>query len=151
MTYFDKTGNRRKDNNLRAKTQIDLGEHGLYIPDGVMITEQQGRKRIYFIEYFADKNSKRIMQSLTKQARAISIGAGRQFGLAENPFVLCCFEHEGIKKSVMQTIQQTTKFAGVGKFFFFSTLSDIQNHFFTSWHSLHEANPFIYQDIETSI
>lgn len=135
-SYYDKKGNRRKDNDLEAKTKIALGENMFFVPDGVMITEHNNTQALYLIEMYCDRSKYRVLPSLAQHARAISIGVGKQFGISANPFILCAFEHEGVKQSVMKALQSNDRFKNVSKFFFFASLDDIRKNVGTAWKSI---------------
>lgn len=136
LTYFDKKGNRRKDNNLESKTQISLGDEGIYIPDGIMITEHNNVKTLYMIEVFCDKNTQRILQSLAKHGKGIAIGVGKQFNIPANPYILSVFEHEGIKQAVIKRLRENENFTGVSKFFLFATLTNVLENCGSAWHTI---------------
>lgn len=137
LTYFDKVGNVRKNNNLEAKTKISLGGDMVFIPDGIMITEQNNSKTLYLLELYADKNTIRILEQLAKHAKAISLGtASKKFDMTVNPFVLSVFEHESIKEAVIKRLKQNDRFTNLSKLFFFATLADVQGNCDTAFHTI---------------
>lgn len=147
MTYYDKTGNQRRDQNLESKTKLVMDNGQFIIPDGIMLTESDRRKTLYLIEMFCDKNhTKRILQSLGNHARVIASGvASQKYDLQNNPIVLSAFSHAGIKEAVIKRLQANEKFMPpMSTLFHFITLEDAKANFGTGWEDIH-GNPLIFQ------
>ena len=128
--YYDKTGNNRSDSNLQSKTKIELGGGDFFMPDGILISDNNGDKSILLLEMYNGKDTLRTVNQIAKHARAIAVGAaGKKFNIPKNPFVLCAFEFETAKQAVMKRLAQNDRFTPVGEFFYFGTLSEIQKEF----------------------
>lgn len=124
MSYFDKQGDNRKSGNLEAKTKIPIG-NGFFIPDGIMLTEKDGTKSMYFLEQYCDSSSTRVIEQIQKHVLAIAEGSpARKFGINANPVVLCCFEQEGIKNKVIEKLSNED-FKPFEHLFYFCSLKDI--------------------------
>lgn len=138
-TYFDKTGNNRKDKNLEAKTKIILNKETgqFYIPDGIMLTEKDDRATLYLIEHFADKNTIRIINTIATHAKIIANGnASRQYGVQSNPVILCCFTHNSIKQAVIKRLLANEQFKPVSPLFFFASLDAVKENFGEAWQTI---------------
>lgn len=132
-SYFDKTGS-IKAGNLIAKTTIPLGKEGMLIPDGVMIASN----RMFLIEMYCDKDTKRIINQLALHARAITIGApAKALGIPDNPFVLSVFAHAGIKAAVIKRLTNNERFAAVSHLYFFATLDEVKTNVGTAFTTIH--------------
>lgn len=128
-TYFDKVGN-AKDKTLTAKTKIPLTKGRFYIPDGVMITGS----RLYLLELYADKDTKRIINQLGLHAQAITLATPAQtFGIQDDPLVLAVFVHAGIKKAVINRLNQNEGFAPLRHLYFFATIEEVQKDIATAF------------------
>lgn len=138
-TYFDKSGNNRKDKNLEAKTKIILNKETgqFYIPDGIMLTEKDDKTTLYLIEHFADKNTIRIINTVATHARIIANGnASRQYNVQSNPVILCCFSHDSIKHAVIKRLIANDQFKPVSPLFFFASLDEVKENFGQAWHTV---------------
>jgi DNA-binding MarR family transcriptional regulator len=121
--YFDKTGS-VKAGNLTAKTRIPLGKGQFYIPDGVLKTAE----RLYLIEMYCDKDTKRIINQLAQHAKAIALGTpAKAFEMLDNPIVLSVFKHDSIRQAVIKRLQQFEAFAPMSKLFFFASLAQVES------------------------
>lgn len=126
FSYFDKQGDNRKSGNLEAKTKIPIG-NGFFIPDWIMLTEKDGNKSMYFIEMYCGNSSTRVIEQMHKHIIAIAEGTpAAKFGIKANPFVLSCFEHDGIKNRVIEKLRTNKTFKPFAHLFLFSTLQDVQ-------------------------
>lgn len=138
-TYFDKTGNNRKDKNLEAKTKIILNKETgqFYIPDGTMLCEKQNKITLYLIEHFADKNTIRIINTIATHAKIIANGnASRQYNVQSNPVILCCFSFDSIKQAVIKRLIANEQFTPVSPLFLFASLDDVKENFRHAWHTI---------------
>lgn len=147
ITYYDKVGNQRRDQNLESKTKLvmDSGQH--VIPDGIMITELDKTKTLYLIEQFCDiGNTKRILESLGNHARLIGSGiAAKKHGLQTNPIVLSSFTYPQVKDAVIRRLQANENFKPpMSTLFHFNTLEQVKESFGKGWVDIH-SNPLIFQ------
>lgn len=132
LTYFDKTGAARKGT-LTAKTTIPLEGKEAFIPDGIMIAGD----KLYLIEMFADRDTKRIINSLATHARAISLGSpGKAFDMPMNPIVLSVFEHEGIKTAVIKRLATNPNFQPLKGLYFFASLEAVKSNIGQAFHTI---------------
>ncbi|MBX9702533.1 MAG: replication-relaxation family protein [Silvanigrellaceae bacterium] len=137
--YFDKTGNNRTAHNLEAKTKISLGGDEFFIPDGVMITDNDRDKNLYLIEMYNGKDTIRTLQQLAKHSKAIALGTpAYRFNIHKNPIVLCVFEHQSSKDAVVKRLQANERFTPVSEFFYFASLEDLEKDFGTAWYNLRD-------------
>lgn len=136
LTYFDRVGAARKGT-LTAKTKIPLDDKGkeTFIPDGVMIAGS----RLYLIEMFCDKDTKRILATLATHARAISSGTpGKVFDMEMNPIVLSVFENEGTKNAVIKRLSAIPNFQPLKGLYFFATLETLKQSCRTAFQTITE-------------
>ncbi len=138
LTYYDKVGNRKKDNNLQSVIAIPLNQ-GHYIPDGIMITEQDGNNKLYVIEMYCDdsRNSGRVLRSLAQNVKAISTGAvGKKFGLQCDPAILCVFDDSRLMQSIINKLKDNEQFQPVSSLFFFASLDDVKMNCSQAWQTI---------------
>ena len=126
-TYFDKSGNNRKDKNLRAKTKIDLDTDNYIIPDGAFTLSTEGGKFLYLFEMYDGKDTKRVVGQLKKHAQAIAMGSPSiKYGFAnKSNRVLSVFEHESIKDAVVGRLQREQVFRNMPNHFLFKSLAEM--------------------------
>jgi len=126
-TYFDKLGNNRKGEDLRAKTRADLKE-GYIIPDGAtMIEFADGVKELFLIEIYMGKDTKRTVSQLLKHLSAIALGTvNEKYNYNKGYRVLSVFEHESMMQAVMSRLNTDEYFTHMIEHFFFKTTEDIQ-------------------------
>lgn len=131
-TYFDKTGSARKSS-LTAKSKIPLRGKAFYIPDGILKTS----RKLYLIEMYADKDSKRILKSLGTHAEAIALGTpGKTFGIEVNPYVLAVFEYTGIKEAVIKRLRDMEGFKSLQDLYYFASLEEVKNDPADAWKTI---------------
>ena len=127
--YFDKVGS-VKAGTLTAKTKIPLAKGTSYIPDGVMITGE----RLYLLEMYCDKDTKRIINQLAQHAQAITLATpAKTFGVQDDPLVLSVFAHQSIKQAVMKRLAANEGFVAVSSLYFFATLEDVKRDVITAF------------------
>lgn len=140
LSYYDKSGDNRTQKNgaLQSQTKISLGEHGYFMPDGVMITKQpDGSRTLYLLELYNGKDTGRVIQQLAQHARSIKLGAAsKRFSIAANPFVLCAFEQDGCRQAVIKRLLQNEKFSKIKHLFFFASLDEVKKNCDKAWHSI---------------
>lgn len=138
MSYFDKQGDNRKSGNLEARTKIPIG-NGFFIPDGIMLTEHENSKAIYFLEMYCDASSTRCIEQIQKHVLAIAEGSpAAKFGIKVNPIVLACFEHEGVKNKVIEKLKNEA-FAPFAGLFYFTTIEDVKTNCANAWQNINGA------------
>jgi len=144
-SYFDKTGNNRKDANLSSKTKIALSENSFFMPDGVMITTFENKRSLYLLELYNGRDTIRVLQQLSKHTLAISKGTpGKTFDINANPFVLSSFEYEGCKDAVIKKLQQNERFTPMKQFFFFASQQDVLKDCVNAWRNI-TGDPLEFQ------
>ncbi len=137
--YFDKVGN-VKAGTLTAKTKIPLAKGVSYIPDGVMITGE----RLYLLEMYCDKDTKRIINQLALHAQAITLATpAKTFDVQDDPLVLSVFAHASIKQAVIKRLTQNEGFAAVSSLYFFATLEDVTNDIATAFTTIQNTQLLI--------
>ncbi len=139
LTYFDKQGNNRTAHNLEAKTKISLGDELFYIPDGIMITQVEQIRKLYLIELYNGKDTLRVINQLSKHVKAIALGtASKKFNIQANPIVLCVFEHDSNKTSVVKRLQDNERVTAMNELFFFATLEKVHTECGKSFETIHK-------------
>lgn len=139
LTYFDKQGNNRTDHNLESKTKISLGNDLFFMPDGIMITQQDNNTVLYLLEMYNGKDTLRTLQQLAKHVKAIALGtASQKFDIKSNPIVLCAFEYDSSKIAVIKRLKQNERFTNMRSLFFFATLEQVQKDCSTAWKNIDE-------------
>lgn len=138
--YFDKSGNNRKDKNLESVTKIMLDNGQFYLPDGIMITEYQGVQKLWIIELFNDKSTIRVLNSLAKSAKNISLAsASSKYSVQSDAIVLSAFTYPGIMQAVIKRLQVNQKFVPIKDLFFFGTVEELTTDF-TAWKSIDDIS-----------
>ena len=131
--YFDKIGN-VKAGTLTAKTKIPLAKGAAYIPDGVMLTDT----RLYLLEMYCDKDTKRIINQLALHAQAITLATpAKTFGVQDDPLVLSVFAHASIKQAVVKRLTTNEGFIPISHLYFFATLEDVKKDIGTAFTTIH--------------
>lgn len=144
-SYFDKTISNKKDAVLRGKTSIPVG-NTFFMPDGILITEQNTTRTLYLLELHNGKDTQRALQhTIASHALAIAQGSpGKTFGISANPFVLCAFEYEGCKQAVIKRLQQNERFLPLQQFFYFASLDDVIKDCANVWHTIAD-DPLVFR------
>ena len=140
-TYFDKTGNNRRDKNLRARSKVDL-PNGLHIiPDGIFMLELRDLSyKLFALEIHNGKDTKKLIKQLRKHVQALSSGSmadiaqGRcrdllhdaDFTFNKSWRVLVVFEHESIMKATIERMNAIPLFQSFTQHFAFKTLDQLQ-------------------------
>ncbi|KAA3631270.1 MAG: hypothetical protein DWQ02_16625, partial [Bacteroidetes bacterium] len=127
--YFDKTGNNRSGKNLKAKTSI-VYPGGYIIADGSFLIKKGGTSRLYALEVYNDRNTKRIVGQLYKHVEGIKDSSLCQhFGIEKGHRVCCVFSHEGIMKQVMERFEGEE----YSKYFLFRYSKSTHSSFLQKW------------------
>ncbi len=127
-TYFDKTGNNRKEKNLRAKTKIDIKE-GYMIPDAVFMLESAKlTQSLYLVEVYNGKDTARTIKQITKHTQAVELGSvNEQYRFMEAYRILCVFEHQSMMEAVIGKMAEDQYFSYMKDHFYFKTLASIHH------------------------
>jgi len=127
-TYFDKTGNNRRDKNLQAQTKIDLYNERYLIADAIFMLQTEERNYLYCLEVCNGKDTKRIVKQTSQYLEALELGSASEKYKHDKGFrILSVFEHESIKQAVLERISKDARFKGFENFFFFKNLADIED------------------------
>jgi len=130
--YFDKVGSQRKGGTLKAKTYINY-TGGYIIADSSVLLTKKENSRLYAIEVYNDKNTKRILEQLQKHRIGIKQSAlCENYDVKKGHRVLCVFTHDGIMESVMERFDAGSD----SDMFLFKTYEQIMNSFLLGWSDL---------------
>lgn len=92
------------------------------------------RKELYAVEVFNGSNTSRVHASLLQHLKALSIGEpSKQFKLNYGSRVLCIFEMENNKVSVMKRLHEDSRFKNSKSYFLFKTLKEVKVNVFEEW------------------
>ena len=133
-TYFDVVGSRKKEETepMRTVTRIDFG-NGYYLdPDGIVVFEKVDKPKIFLIEVYNGKDTKRILEQLRKHVYVVKHGlAASKYNIKTTAKVISTFENESNMKAVMERckIDPYFQFEGIENYFFFG-LAEIANEDF---------------------
>lgn len=136
-TYFDKLGDNRKNQNLRAKTRVSL-EEGYIIPDASTMIEFEDKSNyLFLVEVYMGKDTLRTIKQLKKHVVACALGTvNEKYDFKRAYRILSVFEHESIKQSVMSRMASDDYFMYMSNHFYFKTLEEVQErHFMQNWYN----------------
>jgi hypothetical protein len=141
-TYFDKEGNNRKNNNLRAKTRIDFDGNDFFIPDASFQLIQKEKTKYYLGEMFRGQDPKRTIRQLHQHGKAmVNRFTHRAYNIPTNKayYIVLLFERAPLKNSVIERIQKSEPaFDKIEKYFRVKSLEDLeQGDFNKDWLTLH--------------
>ena len=141
-TYFEKTGNNRKDKNLRAKTRIDFGQDDFFIPDAAFQLANKDQQKLFLFEMYNGHDPKRTINQLHKHGVAmVNRYTHKAYDLPTNKayYIVLLFEREGLKKSVIERIKKNQPaFNQIEKYFRLKCLDDLETDDFNKkWLTLH--------------
>lgn len=136
-TYFDTEGANRgtpAHEQLRRMTKVPLGKYHL-IPDGIFLVDPpDGKKRLFALEVYNGRDTKRVHKQLAKHLQAQAEGAvAEAYGLRLPYRVLMTFETENAMQAVMRRIRDDSQFADSEPYFAFSTLENVRRDFARGW------------------
>jgi hypothetical protein len=136
-TYFDTKGANRgtpASERLRKMTKVPLGKYHL-IPDGIFLVDPPDHKqRLFALEVYNGRDTKRIHKQLAKHLQAQAEGAvALAYGLRLPYRVLLTFETENALQAVLKRIREDPLFAASEPYFAFSTLEAIRGDFARNW------------------
>lgn len=129
--YFDKTGNNRTGKNLKAKTSINY-LNGYIIADGSFLISKGKTSRLYALELYNDRNTKRIISQLKKHMNGIKESAlCHHFGIEKGHRVCSIFSNKGIMDAVMERFDGEN----LTDYFFFKMYNQVAESFLKNWES----------------
>lgn len=137
-TYFDTTGNNRTDKNLQHKNKIHLDSLNFIIPDGVFVLKGEARRRLFLLEVYNGKGTKRVLSQMEKHAYAIGKGSPSQkYAFDKGHRVLSVFEFDSIKTATIIRMQQENLFAELKDHFLFKSLETLNpDTFYSDWQNM---------------
>lgn len=134
--YFDKTGNNRSGKNLKAKTSITY-PGGYIIADGSFLIAKNGVSRLYALEVYNDRNTKRIIGQLRKHIKGIQESSlCGHFGIEKGHRVCCVFSYDGIMRQVMERFEP----GEFENFFLFKQHESGFDYFLGGWRNFESNN-----------
>jgi hypothetical protein len=133
-TYFDVVGSRKKEDTepMRTVTRIDFGNGYFLDPDGIVVFEKAAKTKIFLIEVYNGKDTKRVLEQLRKHVYVVKHGlAASKYNIKTTAKVISTFENESNMKAVMERckIDPYFQFEGIENYFFFG-LAEIANEDF---------------------
>lgn len=137
-TYFDTTGNNRTDKNLQHKNKIHLDALNFIIPDGIFVLKSDSRRRLFLLEVYNGKGTKRVLTQMQKHAYAIGQGSPSQkYTFDKGHRVLSVFEFDSIKTATIARMQQANLFAELKNHFLFKSLETLTpEDFHRNWQNM---------------
>lgn len=141
-TYFDKEGNNKVSGNLRAKTRIDFGSSGFFIPDAAFKMEQMDNQKFFLFEMYNGTDVKRTTVQLHRHGIAMANRyTHKAYALPKNKSynIILLFERDGLKNSVIDRVKKNEPaFNKMEKYFRLKSLADLaEGDFFENWLTLH--------------
>lgn len=151
--YTDKVGSQRNNNEnekgtLRSETRLTFSDGKFIEPDIIFGYRKPQKNYLYCLEIYNGKDTKRVIEQLTKLAQATDETlVADTFGYEVANRVLCSFEHESNMKAVIERIHNENIFKqnGIEKFFFFNLHESIKQDFGKNWLSIN-AEPHNLDD-----
>lgn len=148
-TYFDKQGANHSNNQedlLRSLTRVKLG-NDFFIPDGIFkVRTADGKDHLFVLEVYNGRNTKRVIQQLSKHVQALEDGAfNRAYNFSSYYTVLVVFDEMNALRNVYKRLKTDSFFSDVGGYFAFATLDRIKDSLPDRWVFLNE--PTKYQSI----
>lgn len=109
---------------MRTVTRIDFG-NGYYLdPDGIVVFEKVDKPKIFLIEVYNGKDTKRVLEQLRKHVYVVKHGlAASKYNIKTTAKVISTFENESNMKAVMERckIDPYFQFEGIENYFFLWT------------------------------
>jgi len=144
-TYFEKTGDNRKNKNLRAKTRIDFGNNSFFIPDAVFQVIGQEKRRLFLFEMYRGSDPIRTISQLNQHGVAmVNRHTHAAYNIPTNKayYIVLLFEKESLKKSVIERIKKNEPaFNKIEKYFRLKCITDIkEGDFYDNWLTLHGSS-----------
>lgn len=148
-SYFDKQGSNRTPSKYgasQAQTKIQYQKDRFLIADAVCYWEDfiDSKKKLFALEMYQDKDTKRIIKSLLQHAQAMAAGTlSEQFFKNKEdrkPYqVLAVFNHESTMEAVWSRIrtEYEKELSGFNGYFLFKTIDQLfRGDFSSDWHTL---------------
>jgi len=130
--YFDKTGNNRISKNLRAKTSIKFSS-GYLIADGSFLVSKGDQSKLFAIEIYNDRNTKRIIHQLKQHSYGIEESSlCIHFNIEKGHRVCSVFSHIGIMEAVMKRFNPDR----YKDYYLFKTVDQMNDDFLKNWQLL---------------
>lgn len=135
--YFDKAGNNRsndKNKHVVALNNIQLDGTNSFIPDVNMEFSLDGQKYLYLFEQHNGNDVKRLFKQLWDHIFAISEKAvSKKYNFKKSHKVIVVCEHESVKQSVIQRLQDEKGIEDYNNFFIFKTNAELEANFYNNW------------------
>lgn len=145
-SYFDKTGNNKRDANLHAQTRLPLAG-SFYIPDGIIACHKGSEQMLLLVEMYCDTSVQRVREQLHKHMLAIAEGSpGMTYNMPVNPLVLSVFAHASIMRRIIEDLQHEQAFIPFHQLFFFAELDAVQKDIAHAFHSITEKTLALCND-----
>lgn len=147
--YYDKTGNARKNGNLKAKTKIDFEDGDFFIPDGAFKLLNKNGEKFFLMEMYNGSDVGRTISQLIKHAISITKRyTHRTYEIPANKsyLIILIFEQRSLMEATIKRIsKKEPAFAIIQKYFRCKTFDEILSEpFHENWKTLtgEEANLF---------
>ncbi|PTT76394.1 MULTISPECIES: hypothetical protein [unclassified Chryseobacterium] len=129
-TYFDKVST-GKDKGYRAASAITARDNQYLIPDAIFMLNTPWREEIYTLEVFLDRNTARILKSLSLHLKALQRGMpSEQYGLDYGSRILCVFKHKAVLNNIMEKICGNPDFSQTKAHFLFKSMDELETEKF---------------------
>ena len=127
-TYFDKTGNNRNGQQLRAKTRVSL-QQGYMIPDGAFAIETIGLgQELMILEIKCSSSPLETLGQIKKHTQAIELGSINEKYSYDKPYhVLFVIEVPSLMASVVERMKSDPYFTYVRSHFLFKTMEQVKS------------------------
>ena len=139
--YYDKTGNARRNGNLRAKTKIEFKGGDFFIPDGVFKLRSEENEKFFLMEMYNGNDIGRTVSQLVKHATCLTqryAHKAYKIPLNKSYVIILIFEKQTLMEATIDRISnREPALAIIQKYFRCKTMEDINNgSFFEDWKTL---------------
>lgn len=135
-SYFDSTGNQRRQNSqLIRDTQVSL--HGkAIIPDGnFRLAMTDGQKRLFTLELHKGNNTGRILEQLENHAHLIGLELlPKKYQHPHDNYILSVYDHAGTLEAVKRRLQDSDLLREYLNYYAFALVDDLKADFSSGWH-----------------
>lgn len=135
-SYFDSTGNQRRQNSqLIRDTQVSL--HGkAIIPDGnFKLAMTDGQKRLFTLELHKGNNTGRILEQLETHAHLIERELlPKKYQHPHDNYILSVYDHAGTLEAVKRRFQDSDLLREYLNYYAFALVDDLKADFSSGWH-----------------
>lgn len=133
-TYFDVIGSRKrgKVDPMQTITRIEFGNGYFLDPDGIVIFNKSGKTKMFLIEIYNGKDTKRVIEQLRKHVYVIKHGlAASKYNLNVAAKLVATFDDPGNLKSVLERVTQDPyfQFDGIENYFLLGLASQVNEDF----------------------